>query len=332
MDNPDSDTGNYSDDINRQITNTDSITNKSVNNLTATVTDNNADANADANAETDKNADAPANNWLSFFKSVFYYFILTLLIGLFGSSFIYLTTRGSDIDIMLPTNAEFYNSNKYEDEQTGPSSDINCNIKNSGSYAVWEDNFPYNLIKTPGSSMDELRKLSFTERLRTWFAKTVGGCFKTNRALLKGWLDNFRPNTPLGNHAFQIFIAMPITLLFSFVALITGPWSAFGAAVTSDMKVTVWGFIVLYIWPLLIGLALIIFLRLLATLLFLPMIQNWKEVSNIMSCNAKILVIFFSLFVYISASKNLDSTTANMMGLVYLCLVSYTLWKFVTSE
>ena len=46
--------------------------------------------------------------WVDFVKALLFYFIVTLLIGLFGASFIYLTTRGSEIDIILPTYDKYY--------------------------------------------------------------------------------------------------------------------------------------------------------------------------------------------------------------------------------
>jgi hypothetical protein len=271
-------------------------------------------------------------SWLNFVKSLFYYFILSFLVGMFGSGFIYLTSRGSDLDNILPTDELFYSAPSYEVIKQGPYTDVNCNETASGSFGVFEDNFPYNLILTKGSTKEELHALSKVQRLTNWFAKTVAGCFKSNRALLKGWLDNFTPNSPLGNHAFQIYIGFPFTVLISLVALITGWWAAFGAATGSDMKVTIWGGFLLYAWGLTIGLACIIFLRLLGTLFFLPMSQNWKEVANIMACNVKSIVILFGFFACGAAYENLDSTVSGIMGIVYCFLVFYTLWKYFSKK
>ena len=272
------------------------------------------------------------NSWLNFLKALLHFFILSLLIGMFGSGFIYLTSRGSDLDIILPTDELFYTAPSYEVQRNGPYTDVNCNEVGSGSFGVFEDNFPYNLILTKGSTKAELTGLTFVERLTNWFAKTVGGCFKSNRALLKGWLDNFTPNSPLGNHTFQIYIAFPFTMVISLVSLITGFWAAFGAAAGADMKVTVWGGFLLYAWALTIGLACVIFLRLIGTLLFLPMSQNWKEVANIMACNAKAIVILFGFFACGAAYDNLDSTVSGIMGVIYLVLVIHTLWKHFSSK
>jgi hypothetical protein len=272
------------------------------------------------------------NSWLKFVKAIFYYFILSLLIGMFGSGFIYLTSRGSDLDNILPTDELFYSAPSYEVQRSGPYTDVNCNETESGSFGVFEDNFPYNLILTMGSSKEELHALSKVQRLTNWFAKTVAGCFRSNRALLKGWLDNFTPNSPLGNHAFQIYVGCPFTIMISLVALITGWWAAFGAATGADMKVTIWGGFLLYAWGLTIGLACVIFLRLLGTILFLPMSQNWKEVANIMACNVKAIVIMFGFFACGAAYDNLDSTVSGIMGIVFLLLVIHTLWKYFSKR
>jgi len=271
-------------------------------------------------------------SWLGFLKALVHFFILSILVGLFGSGFIYLTSRGSDLDIILPTYELFYTAAAYEIQKSGPYTDVNCNEVGSGSFGVFEDNFPYNLILTQGSSKVELEALSFVQRLTNWFAKTVAGCFKSNRALLKGWLDNFTPGTPLGNQTFQIYIGFPVTMVFSLAALVTGFWSAFGAAAAADMKVMVWGGFFLYSWALLIGLSCVIFLRLIGTICFLPMSQNWKEVANIMACNVKSIVILFGFFACGAAYDNLDTTVSGIMGIVYLMLVAYTMWKYFSSK
>jgi len=274
------------------------------------------------------------STWVSFVKQLFVYFLLTIIVGLFGSSFIYLTTRGSDLDNILPTDDQFYSAKKYQTQKKGASNVVDCNETSTGTFSVFENNFPYNLITIKGTpTKEQLKALSFIERLTNWFAKSVAGCFKSNRALLKGWLDNFAPEGPLGNHVFQIYIAAPFTILAGgLISLATGFWAAFGAGVSADMKVTVWGGFLLYAWGLFGGLAGIIFLRLLGTICFYPMSQDWKEVSNIMACNVKPLVILFGFFVCGAAYDSLDPTIAGVMGVVYLMLVAYSVWKYFSNQ
>jgi len=274
-----------------------------------------------------------STSWVAFIKSLFIYFILTMIFGLFGSGFIYMTTRGSDLDLMLPTDNEFYSAPQFEINKSGPYTDVNCKEQPSGMFAGLEDNFPYNLIKAKGSTPEELKPLGITGRLTNWFAKTVAGSFKSNRGLLKGWLDNFKPNTPMGNHVFQMYLVMPFTIIVGTIAaFITGGFAAFGAGVSADMKVTVWGGFLLYAWGLCFGLAFIMSLRLIGTICFLPMSENWKEVANIMACNVKPLVALFGFFVCGSAYDTLDPTVSGVMGIVYLLLVTISLIKYFRSQ
>jgi len=90
------------------------------------------------------------------------------------------------------------------------------------------------------------------------------------------------------------------------------------------------GFFFLFSFGLFGGLSGVIFMRLVATLLFYPMSQNWKEVANIMACNVTALVVLFGFFVCGSAYDTLDPTIAGIMGVVYLILVVYSLWKYFT--
>ena len=273
-------------------------------------------------------------SWVSFVKSLFIYFIITLLVGLFGSSFIYLTTRGSELDIILPTDNEFYNAKTYQIQKKGAYNIVECNETPSGSFSVFEDNFPYNLIKfkdTP--TKEQLKSLTLVDRLLNWFAKCVAGSFKQNRFLLKYVLNGFVPDGPLGNHAFQMLIAAPfIVLAGGLIAPFTGWGSAFGAGIASDVKVTVWGGFLLYAWGLFGGIAGLIWLRFITTICFYPMSQNWKEVSNIMACNVKVLVCLFGFFVCGAAYETLDPTLAGIMGIVYLCLVAWTIFKYFKAQ
>jgi hypothetical protein len=167
--------------------------------------------------------------------------------------------------------------------------------------------------------------------MTNWFAKTVAACFKSQRAILKGWLDNFSPDGPLGNHVFQIYIAAPFTIIaLGIGSLFTGWFSSFMGGVSTDMKVTIWGGFLLYAWGLFGGLALLICARFLGTIMFYPMSQNWKEVANIMACNVKPLVILFGFFVCGAAYDRLDPTIAGVMGIVYLMLAGYTVFRYFT--
>ena len=274
------------------------------------------------------------DSWITFAQSLLVYFIITMLFGLFGSSFIYLSSRGRELDNIFPTDDLFYGAQTYQVNKSNASNIVDCNETSNGSFLSFENNFPYNLIHKPGTTLtkEDIKKLSLVESLCNWFGRTTAGCFKSNRGLIKGWLDFFRPDSFFGNHILQIYIAAPLTICLSWVALITGFWTAFGAGVGSNLKLTVWGGFFLFSWGLFGGLAGIIFLRLLATLFFLPISQNWKEVANIMACNVKALVILFGFFVCGAAYDTLDPMIAGVMGIVYIALVAFSIWKYFTKN
>ena len=286
------------------------------------------------------NRDGPAKSWddpkswVLFAKGLFSYFIITMLVGLFGSSFIYLTTRGSELDTILPTDNQFYNAKTYQIQKKGAYNIVECSETPSGTFSVFEDNFPYNLIKfkdTP--TKEQLKSMGLIDRLLNWFAKCIAGSFKQNRFILKYVLNSFAPDGPLGNHAFQIILAAPFILFAGgCIAPFTGWGSAFGAGISSDVKVTVWGGFLLYAWGLFGGIAALIWLRFITTICFYPMSQNWKEVSNIMACNVNVLVCLFGFFVCGAAYDTLDPTLAGIMGIVYLLLVIRTVYKYFKHE
>lgn len=268
------------------------------------------------------------NDWVYFAKNIAIYFVLTVFLGIYGSGFIYLTTRNKDLDLIFPTDDAFYSAKSCTVDKSGPANiDDGCNGVPVGSYSVLEPNFPYNLIDQTISEAHPVSDLKLINRFTNWFARTVAGTFKQNRALIKDWLDFFRPNSPLGSHTFQIFVAAPFTGLVSMISLIPGFFSAFGAAISSDITLSVWGIFLFYFWGLCGGLAFLIFARLVTTLLFFPMSQNWKEVSSILACNAKSLIVMFGFFVCGAAYDALDPVISGIMGIVYLLLVMWTVWK-----
>jgi hypothetical protein len=233
------------------------------------------------------------------------------------------------LDIIFPTDDNFYSNKKYKVSKPGAYHMDGCHEIPSDASAFFENNFPYNFINPQAVTKEQLEKLSFIQRATNWFARTCAGCFKSNRALIKAWLNNFTPHNdnPLSNNTFQILIAAPFTVLISFVGGITGFFTSIGAAAAADMKITVWGGFLLYAWGLCFGLGFIIFLRLVGTLLLYCMSENWKEISNIMACNVKTMVVLFGFFACGSAYDTLDPTIAGIMGVVYLMLVFWTVWK-----
>jgi hypothetical protein len=286
-----------------------------------------------------------SNIWVNFSISILNSFILSLLIGVFGSCFIYLTTRGSELDDLLPSdsNHQFYMA-KLSTKKKGPYTDINCVEHSFGeSSSKIEANFPYNLIdsrfneenlsKTKAEAAKKGgEKIPYGTHMQDWFGRMSLGCFTKNRDLLKTWFSVFDPDSPLGNHAFQICIAFPFTMSISMISIITGFIFAVGSAFGTHSKLPIGGIFLGYLWILAIGFAILIFARLIITICLLPLMENWKEVGNIIACNIKTIAVVFGYFVCSAAYENLHSTTSGIMGIVYLLLVGYTVYKFFGSK
>jgi hypothetical protein len=286
--------------------------------------------------------------WISFFIALLYYFILSLLIGLFGSGFIYLTTRGGVLDYILPTYNAFYKVKSYDIDKKGPYTDVNCVEVSMGTTQSIEENFPYNLIVTDENGKEysdpqckyrqaKLSKdpdfkqkytLPVTAHISDWFAQITRSCFMRHREWLKTYLSVFEPDSPFGNHAFQICIAFPFTFGISVVSIISGAVTAIGASFgTGHFKLPLFG--VFFMYLIFVGLAMggILYLRLLMTICILPLMQNWKEVANIMSCNVKTIAVVFGYFVCGAAYENLDSTISGIMAIVFLLIVVHIIYK-----
>ena len=288
-------------------------------------------------------------SWISFSKSLFYFFVISLMIGLFGSGFCYLTSRGIVIDYILPTYHDFYNIKSYYVDKKGPYIDVNCVEVNTGNSQVIEENFPYNLIvkdengreysdaqckyrQAKMSKDPEFKKkytLPITTHITDWAAQITRSVFMRHRDWFKSYLNLFDPDSPFGNHAFQICMAFPFTISISIVSVITGlVYTLIAAFSTGHMKLPICGIIFAYLIFMALGMGIVMYLRLLITLCLLPLMQNWKEVANIMSCNVKIIAIIFGYFVCGAAYDNLDQTISGVMAIVYLILVVHVIYKY----
>ena len=274
------------------------------------------------------NSDSPTN-WARFAKTLLLFLLITLFVGIVGSSFIYLTSRGTHLDNILPTDEDYYRAKKINSTERGPVNIVGCEESSAGTNPIFEDNFPYNMVKNkPDNTPQDPKTMTLVDRFCNWGARMTGGVFKNCRALFKGWLNCFTPGTPMGNHVFQMYLAAPFTFFCSLLVPFFAGFQAFISAFAADPKIAVWGCFFMYTFGGCMGLSGIIFLRMIGTMVFLPMSQNWKEVANIMACNVKPMVVLFGFFVCGAAYDALDPVIAGVMGVVYMCLVGWTVFKY----
>jgi hypothetical protein len=271
-----------------------------------------------------------AENWANFIKSIIFYLIATILLGVYGAGFIFLTSRsGEEMAQMLPTDPAFYAPRVCEHEVPNSFNTVNCTKVSNGFSTETIDNFPYDYINPNVHNIEPKSRVNI---VLNWFAQMCKSSFLRNRMLLKSWLSIFTPNTPLGNQTFQIFVAAPFTAVFSWVSFFTGSFFPLGAAFTTCFKFSLFGMFLGWTWGIAMLIGGVVFMRFVATLALFPMSQNWKEVSEIFTCNVKSLVILFGFFVCGSAFDTLDPDIASVMALVYLLLVGYTVYKMFASR
>jgi hypothetical protein len=271
-----------------------------------------------------------AENWANFIKSIIFYLIATILLGVYGAGFIFLTSRsGEEMNQMLPVDPAYYEPRECEHEIPNSYDTVDC-VKVSNGFSMEKmDNFPYDYINP---FVHDVKPKSRVNIILNWFAQMCRSAFLRNRLLLRSWLSFFKPNTPLGNQTFQIFVAAPFTAVFSWLSFFTGSFFPLGAAFTSCFKFSLIGMLLGWTWGVSMAIGGVVFMRLVATLALFPMSQNWKEVSDVFACNVKSLVILFGFFVCGSAFDTLDPDIASVMAIVYLVLVGYTLYKMFASR
>lgn len=270
--------------------------------------------------------------WINFIKSLLFYFVVTLVMGIIGSNFIWLTQQGSRLEDMLPDLEDdpFYTAKQLEISVNKGYDAESCDyVGETSSVKIKSDNFPYNL--KIGTNGDVPEGLSLGERIGSWFGWTSEGTFITNRGLIKSWIRIFPPESPLGNEVFIIYVVAPLTMSLSFIGAITGFAVACSSAFKSDVTLSVVGMLALYYWLVCFILGAVMFIRLVALLVLYPIANGWKRVSNIFRCNAMPLVILFGFFVVGAAYDTLDSTVSGAMGVVYLIFLIIAAFKKANS-
>lgn len=314
---------------------TTSSPDEGLNNETDEIGTNNEDTENDTENDTtgisSLTDDSSESNWGQFFSTLLVYLIYTICIGVVGSGFIYLTELSDqELENVFPTDEDFYRASGIVTPSVNVASCSDDpekpNVIKRAVTSVLEDNFPYSMIKIK----KEGEKIGFIDRMTNWFAGTVKASFIFNRILMKKWLRLFKDNgnSPFSNHAVQICFGMPLTCFLSLFALFSGFFSAFFGGFRYDFKVAIWGFFLIYTWSMSFLMSGVIFLRLAVTLLFFPMNQDWKQIARTISCNVKVLVIFFGFLATGAAYESLDSVIAGVMGIVYLMLVGFTVSQY----
>jgi hypothetical protein len=283
------------------------------------------------------------NKWGAFATSVLGSFIFTLIVGVLGANFIFLSSINDNLkDVFFPIK-EFISPNKSNQngqnggskkkkfmggDNNGPiSTSEECNKKfsetnksNLNSIGIGKG-WPY--------TMKNDTKVSIKGTFTDWFANTIEGSYITNRGFLRSWLELFEPpkekseSNIFSNETFKMFFITPLTLLFTPLVLIFG--FVFTFISTFDFnKHLGWSLIGLFFGlscSISAGVSFLQFMQYFLTFTLLPLYSNSADIKNILKCHANALSYLFGLFVCINAFSSLDSMTAIVMTVVYALMV-----------
>lgn len=304
--------------------------------------------------EKEANSEIKTNNWKNFGLSLISNLIVTLLIGISGSNFIYLTNaaskkiaggKGTLLDILLPSDEGFYfPKEKFTEEKMeeikdamGDQSkcgDLDCKIPKefcTNFPKLYKFNigkpggFPYD-IKDTSSSMPA----GVWQKFKNWFADGTANSYMRDRSWLKKTLTFFAPDPKSGNmfanNSFQMFIVTPLMYLIFPLLLFIIFGSTLFSLFNKGPLTAFLGFFFLYTFFIIYGISCIKAFQYIATLLFVPLLADFKLVKKIFICNGKSLLYFFLFLTCTSAYSNFDNTTATTMLVLYILVLIKGYW------
>jgi len=287
------------------------------------------------------------NNWFGFIKGVLYYFILTLVWGVIGANFIFLTSSDKlFLEKILPTTVSKFTSyfphlasqkgghakrgggnggEYYNDEDCDKG--MNFSMGNLESLGIGNVNgWPY-YFRT-----SEHNNYIFFRDFLNWMIDTIYGSFAFNRKLLQNWLTLFSKKNGnfLSNDIFQMIFVAPFTLMVAPLAGMVGFFVSFYSAFNTNANMGIlWAILGLlfgYTWMLSSSISVVQFVQYLLLFLMLPLITNLNKVKNILKCNIKLLSFVFGLFVCVAALESLNMTTSIVMFILFILMTIKSFW------
>jgi hypothetical protein len=275
------------------------------------------------NDKNDGTDDGKQNNWVKFGIDVLTNFITTLVIGLIGANFIYLSTADEDIlEKILPTKLVSYFPSMSQKGGSYTCSNQRGPVRSLGLEKFkFKFGWPYNLKSSIGGLL---------QSFKNWFAETVAGSYIINRGLLRSWINLFAPGEDGANlfssEPFQILIVAPLTLLAFPLALFFGFFSTLYSAFNASWVWTLIGILFAYTWLISTGVSVVQFVQYMVLFLVFPLLSDLTTIKKILQCNTHILGILFGALVISSAFSNLDNITSIVMFVAYLLYVIKSFW------
>jgi hypothetical protein len=252
--------------------------------------------------ENDGTQNQGNNNWVKFFTYCILFFMISLIILVLGSNFIFISnTDDSILNNILPININAYFKN---DQQDGGG--YSCGMKGKSSYLNW----PYSMRKS------EANTRGIIQRFKNWFAITTADTFIMNRKLIRDYVTLFSPI----NNIFLIFLISILTISISPLVYIISLGSALFHAFKTNWKWALFALIFIFLWPFIIGISIVQLLQFIYLFLLMPAITDMDVLKDIIKCNVNIFFIVFGGLVSIASLLSLNSTISIIYTVLYLIM------------
>lgn len=287
--------------------------------------------------EKDAEQNTEKSDWGKFGLSVFNNFIHTALIAVIGSNFIFFSTL-NNLEYFFPTQESAYfekTNSKFSrvpprvNTQPELNKEVNHKLLNKlgiGNIKGW----PYNLYKK------ELFP-SLSQGFLNWFSSSTADTYMTQRKLQQSLFTFFSPEMD-GNEDKNLFSSQPLQILISpvikMLSIFIVPLLAF---VITFFKLftnkrggflyAFMGLFLMYSWIITFSIASLQTIQYFLTLMFVPLLSNYKEVLKIIYNNRGFIGFLFGALVVSSAFNNLETIFAIVGLLIYIILLIAYIFK-----
>jgi hypothetical protein len=279
------------------------------------------------------------SDWTKFGFSVLNNFFHTALIAILGSNFIFFSTL-NNLEYFFPTkNSAYFDTTKILDKiqkhkqpQITPPLNKEVNHKLLNKLGIGDvKGWPYNLYKK------ELFP-SLSQGFLNWFSSSTADSYMTQRKLQQSLFSFFSPEMD-GDEDKNLFSSQPLQFLLApfiklfglFIVPVLAFVVTFFKLFTNKRGGFLYAFIGLffaYTWIITFSLATLQTAQFILTLMFVPLLSNYKEVLKIIYNNRGFIGFLFGAFVVMSAFNSLETIYAIVGLVVYiLLLVSYLFSK-----
>ena len=282
------------------------------------------------------------NDWAEFGISIVKNIVTTLIIGLLGANFIYLTTaeraqQNGDtlLEYLFPTGDAHYLPTTTTTGGTRCSKTFgnNTEIGLLNKIGVGTKNsWPYSMYKNIDNPTKDDKFNTYSQQFKNWFAQSTADSYKMNRSLLQQWFKLFSLNKEgteeniFSNEYFQMFVVSPLMFLVFPLVIFFTYFASWFSMFKMGWGWTLIGAFLIYSWLISFGVSFAQTVQFLFAFTLLPLFADIKRVKKIFGCNVKGLSIFFGLLICSSAFSYLDNTISITMFVVFLLMIIKSYW------